>query len=151
MKTYPDAKGHFGEFGGRYVPETLMQAILDLEKAYLEIKDDPEFQEELNYLLKEYRIGMRSVRINEEKTLYRLRRISPRFNRSPGQAYQGNLKTAEMQNVKFQSKNTSLFDIPCSILEIHIIRHQSAIQCTLREVVHSQREEQYSRCEIVHS
>lgn len=50
----PDELGHFGIFGGRYVSETLMPAILQLEKAYLEIKDDPEFRKELDYYLKEY-------------------------------------------------------------------------------------------------
>ncbi len=50
----PDELGHFGIFGGRYVSETLMPAILQLERAYLEIKDDPEFGKELEYYLKEY-------------------------------------------------------------------------------------------------
>ena len=50
----PDELGHFGIFGGRYVSETLMPAILQLEKAYLEIKDDPEFRKELEYYLTEY-------------------------------------------------------------------------------------------------
>ncbi len=50
----PDESGHFGIFGGRYVSETLMPAILQLEKAYLEIKDDPEFKKELDFYLKEY-------------------------------------------------------------------------------------------------
>lgn len=56
MTTYvmPDAKGHFGIYGGRFVPETLMQAVLELEKAYEEVKNDEGFQNELNYLLKEY-------------------------------------------------------------------------------------------------
>jgi len=50
----PDQMGHYGVFGGRYVSETLMPAILQLEEAYKEIKDDPKFHEELNYYLKEY-------------------------------------------------------------------------------------------------
>jgi len=50
----PDNLGHFGVFGGRYVSETLMPAILQLEEAYKEIKDDPKFHEELNYYLSEY-------------------------------------------------------------------------------------------------
>ncbi|WP_053366816.1 tryptophan synthase subunit beta [Bacillus sp. FJAT-27245] len=56
MKTYtmPDERGHFGTFGGRYVPETLMQAILQMEDAYREAKNDPLFQHELDRLLKEY-------------------------------------------------------------------------------------------------
>ncbi|SIN70875.1 tryptophan synthase, beta chain [Acetomicrobium flavidum] len=47
-------KGYFGKFGGRFVPETLMPALEELEKAYLEAKDDPSFISQYNYLLKEY-------------------------------------------------------------------------------------------------
>ena len=50
----PDEMGHFGIYGGRYVSETLMPALLELERAYLEIKDDPKFKEEVNYYLREY-------------------------------------------------------------------------------------------------
>ena len=50
----PDASGHFGEFGGRFVPETLMPALLELEEAYLAFKDDPDFQREFEYYLREY-------------------------------------------------------------------------------------------------
>lgn len=50
----PDEMGHFGKFGGRYVSETLMPALLELERAYLEIKDDLKFKDELNYYLTEY-------------------------------------------------------------------------------------------------
>jgi tryptophan synthase beta chain len=46
--------GRFGEFGGQYVPETLMQALSDLEKAYSYYKYDRLFNEELDYLLREY-------------------------------------------------------------------------------------------------
>jgi tryptophan synthase beta chain len=57
MKTslkLPDELGHFGIYGGRYVSETLMPALLDLERAYLEIKVDPKFKEEVVYYLREY-------------------------------------------------------------------------------------------------
>ncbi len=50
----PDERGYFGEFGGRYVPETLMQALEELEEEYNRIKEDKSFQEELSYLLAEY-------------------------------------------------------------------------------------------------
>jgi tryptophan synthase beta chain len=50
----PDERGHFGSFGGRYVAETLMPLILDLEKAYETAKKDPAFQSELDYLLEHY-------------------------------------------------------------------------------------------------
>ena len=51
---YPDANGRFGEFGGRYVAETLMPLVLDLEAAYLATKEDAAFQAELNGLLTHY-------------------------------------------------------------------------------------------------
>ncbi|MGB9692623.1 MAG: tryptophan synthase subunit beta [Candidatus Sumerlaeaceae bacterium] len=50
----PDNRGYFGEFGGRFVPETLMPALIELEKQYHQVKNDPAFQEELDYLLREY-------------------------------------------------------------------------------------------------
>ncbi|WP_020007798.1 tryptophan synthase subunit beta [Salinicoccus albus] len=55
-KTYqqPDNNGHYGEYGGRYVPETLMGAVKELEAAYDSAKADQEFQNELDYYLKEY-------------------------------------------------------------------------------------------------
>ncbi|MBX9974897.1 tryptophan synthase subunit beta [Bacillus sp. CMF12] len=52
--TLPDERGHFGEFGGRYVPETLMQAILELEEEYKKAQADEGFQKELQALLKDY-------------------------------------------------------------------------------------------------
>ncbi|CEG27498.1 tryptophan synthase subunit beta [Bacillus sp. B-jedd] len=56
MQTYklPDEKGHFGRFGGRFVPETLMEAVKQMEAAYYQIKDDPSFQNEFRQYLKEY-------------------------------------------------------------------------------------------------
>ena len=50
----PDARGYFGEFGGRYVPETLVAPVEELERAYFVARDDPAFQAELNRLLKHY-------------------------------------------------------------------------------------------------
>ncbi len=52
--TYPDEKGHFGIYGGRYVAETLMPALLELEQAYAEAQQDPEFYREFEYYLKNY-------------------------------------------------------------------------------------------------
>ncbi|MCL2321794.1 MAG: tryptophan synthase subunit beta [Oscillospiraceae bacterium] len=49
-----EKKGRFGEYGGQYIPETLMSAVQELENAYLHYKDDPKFQEELNNLLTNY-------------------------------------------------------------------------------------------------
>jgi tryptophan synthase beta chain len=50
----PDAGGHFGAFGGRYVAETLVPLLLDLEQAYHKAKDDPKFRAELGGLLTHY-------------------------------------------------------------------------------------------------
>lgn len=54
MSKVPDEKGRFGQFGGRYVPETLMNALFELEKAYHHYAQDPDFIAEVNYLLHKY-------------------------------------------------------------------------------------------------
>ena len=48
------SKGRFGEYGGQYVPETLMNAVNEVEDAYNYYKNDPQFQAELDDLLKNY-------------------------------------------------------------------------------------------------
>ena len=53
-KNYPNENGYFGKFGGRYVSETLMPLILDVEKEYQKIKEDKNFIDEFNYYLKTY-------------------------------------------------------------------------------------------------
>ena len=50
----PDANGHFGEFGGRYVPETLMHPLEELEDEYFRAQKDAKFQTELQYYLREF-------------------------------------------------------------------------------------------------
>jgi tryptophan synthase beta subunit len=50
----PDPRGYFGEFGGRYVPETLVEPVEALERAYMAARDDRSFQQELAHLLKHY-------------------------------------------------------------------------------------------------
>lgn len=52
--TLPDARGHFGQFGGMFVPETLMTPLQDLARAYEDARKDPAFQAELDDLLKNY-------------------------------------------------------------------------------------------------
>ena len=54
LRTGPDARGHFGQFGGRYVAETLMPLILDLEREYRAAQTDNEFRAEFEHLLKHY-------------------------------------------------------------------------------------------------
>ena len=50
----PDEQGHFGDFGGKFVPETLMAALEELETAYVAVRDDPDFQAKLGHLLNTY-------------------------------------------------------------------------------------------------
>jgi len=50
----PDARGRFGQYGGRYVPETLMYPLQQLEQEYYRAQRDPEFQKELNYYLRQF-------------------------------------------------------------------------------------------------
>ncbi len=64
----PDLTGHFGRFGGRYVPETLMPALLDLEKRYAEVSSDPLFHRELDGYLTNY--------VGRPTPLYLARRMS---------------------------------------------------------------------------
>ncbi|MEM7703501.1 MAG: tryptophan synthase subunit beta [Pseudomonadota bacterium] len=54
FRTQPDDRGHFGQFGGRYVAETLMPLILDLEREYRAAQEDPAFQEEFDDLMEHY-------------------------------------------------------------------------------------------------
>ena len=54
IQTEADELGFFGEYGGKYVPETLMPAIIELKQAYKKAKQDQSFQDELTYYLKEY-------------------------------------------------------------------------------------------------
>ncbi|WP_244177307.1 tryptophan synthase subunit beta [Marinobacter vinifirmus] len=54
LKALPDAKGHFGAFGGRFVSETLMDSLMTLEREYLRLKDDPEFQATFDKDLADY-------------------------------------------------------------------------------------------------
>jgi tryptophan synthase beta chain len=63
----PDARGYFGEFGGRYVPETLVEPIEELERAYFVARDDAAFQTELSRLLTHY-VG-RATPVYEAKRL----------------------------------------------------------------------------------
>ena len=50
----PDENGRFGPYGGRYVPETLMHPLMELEEEYAHVQKDPEFQSELDYYLREF-------------------------------------------------------------------------------------------------
>jgi tryptophan synthase beta chain len=68
MHAWPDQNGHFGEFGGRYVAETLMPALLELESAYRKLRRDRAFQREVRDYLREY--------AGRETPLYFARRLT---------------------------------------------------------------------------
>jgi tryptophan synthase beta chain len=63
--------GRFGQYGGQYIPETLMPAVTELDQAYTKYKDDPEFQEELSRLLREY--------ANRPSLLYKAERLTEKL------------------------------------------------------------------------
>ena len=67
----PDQRGYYGGFGGRFVPETLMPALEQLEEAYERSKADPEFQRELDHLLSDY--------VGRPSPLYHAERLSKRL------------------------------------------------------------------------
>jgi tryptophan synthase beta chain len=71
LRTGPDAAGHFGAYGGRFVAETLMPLVLDLEAAYEAAKKDAAFQAELDGLLKDY--------VGRESPLYFAERLTAHF------------------------------------------------------------------------
>jgi tryptophan synthase beta chain len=79
LNTYragPDEQGHFGMFGGRFVAETLMPLILEVERAYEAAKADPDFQRDFDYYAKHY--------IGRPSPLYLASRLSDHFARGGG-------------------------------------------------------------------
>lgn len=69
--TFPDDRGYFGDYGGRFVPDTLMPALAELEEAYRDAVADPSFQDELNHLLATY--------AGRETPLYEAKRLSEHY------------------------------------------------------------------------
>ncbi len=70
----PDVKGRFGKFGGRYVPETLISALIELEEAYRNMGSSIEFRHELDHLLKDY--------AGRPTPLYSAERLTAKFGRA---------------------------------------------------------------------
>jgi tryptophan synthase beta chain len=68
MYNYPDQHGHFGQFGGTYMAETLIPAVEELYQQYLHFRDDPEFKAELAYELKHY--------VGRPSPIYHAKRLS---------------------------------------------------------------------------
>jgi tryptophan synthase beta chain len=76
FRNQPDERGHFGQYGGRYVAETLMPLILDLEREYRAANADPEFHAQLDDLLKHY-VGRPSPLYYAERLTEELRKDVP--------------------------------------------------------------------------
>ena len=71
-QSIPGKSGHFGKYGGKFVPETLMPALEQLEREYLKAKEDPKFNDELKYYLNEY--------VGRPSPLYFAKRLTEKLN-----------------------------------------------------------------------
>ncbi|MGK7916993.1 MAG: pyridoxal-phosphate dependent enzyme, partial [Prochloraceae cyanobacterium] len=96
----PDAFGRFGRFGGKYVPETLMPALSELETAYARYKNDPDFQQELQQLLRDY--------VGRPSPLYFAERLSDSYQRPDGSGPQIYLKREDLNHTGAHKINNAL-------------------------------------------
>lgn len=94
--TYPDARGRFGEFGGKFVPESLMQPLAELEETYKVIKEDKAFQKELADLLRTY--------VGRPTPLYYV----PRFSKSVAPDVKVYLKREDLAHTGAHKINNAL-------------------------------------------
>jgi hypothetical protein len=113
----PDTRGRFGRFGGRYVPETLMGSLEELEAGYDKIKDDPEFKAELDGLLKDF--------VGRATPLYFAERLSKRFARPDGTGPKIYLK---VWGSLPSSISEFCFPRPCSKIPWSLLRFAGALQ-----------------------
>lgn len=96
----PDSAGRFGKFGGKYVPETLIPALAELEVAYKEAMADPSFLTELDAVLKEY--------VGRETPLYYAERLSERYKREDGSMPHIYLKREDLNHTGAHKINNAL-------------------------------------------
>jgi tryptophan synthase beta chain len=96
----PDSLGRFGTFGGKYVPETLMPALAELEAAYYEYRKDPSFQTELSGLLKDY--------VGRANPLYFAERLTDYYSRPDGSGAQIYLKREDLNHTGAHKINNAL-------------------------------------------
>jgi len=97
---YPDAFGRFGRYGGKYVPETLMPALSELETAYSQYKDDPAFLQELQGLLKDY--------VGRPSPLYFAERLTEHYAKADGSGPQIYLKREDLNHTGAHKINNAL-------------------------------------------
>ncbi|WP_446876322.1 tryptophan synthase subunit beta [Phormidesmis sp. 146-33] len=96
----PDPLGRFGQFGGKYVPETLMPALFELEAAYHQYSQDPDFQQELQGLLKDY--------VGRPSPLYFAERLTTHYARPDGTGPQIYLKREDLNHTGAHKINNAL-------------------------------------------
>ncbi|WP_066425270.1 tryptophan synthase subunit beta [Anabaena sp. 4-3] len=96
----PDTQGRFGRFGGKYVPETLMPALAELEAAYQQYRHDPNFQAELQQLLKDY--------VGRATPLYFAERLTAHYARPDGSGPQIYLKREDLNHTGAHKINNAL-------------------------------------------
>ncbi len=96
----PDALGRFGQYGGKYVTETLMPALAELESAYTQYRNDPEFKAELDLLLKDY--------VGRPSPLYFAERLTDRYARSDGSGPQIYLKREDLNHTGAHKINNAI-------------------------------------------
>ncbi|MGB7414631.1 MAG: tryptophan synthase subunit beta [Thermosynechococcaceae cyanobacterium] len=99
----PDAFGRFGVFGGKYVPETLMPALSELETAFAQYRDDPDFQQQLNGLLKDY--------VGRPNPLYFAERLTAHYTRPDGSGPQIYLKREDLNHTGAHKINNALAQV----------------------------------------
>ncbi|MBD2356803.1 tryptophan synthase subunit beta [Tolypothrix sp. FACHB-123] len=96
----PDTQGRFGRFGGKYVPETLMPALAELEAAYQQYRNDPEFLNELQQLLRDY--------VGRATPLYFAERLTAHYARPDGTGAQIYLKREDLNHTGAHKINNAL-------------------------------------------
>ncbi len=99
----PDALGRFGRFGGKYVPETLMPALSELESAYSQYRQDPDFMKELQGLLRDY--------VGRPSPLYFAQRLSDRYAKSDATGPQIYLKREDLNHTGAHKINNALAQV----------------------------------------
>lgn len=99
----PDALGRFGQFGGKYVPETLMPALSELETAFRQYRDDSGFQAELQELLREY--------VGRPTPLYLAERLTARYAKADGSGPQIYLKREDLNHTGAHKINNAIAQV----------------------------------------
>ena len=99
----PDNLGRFGRFGGKYVPETLMPALSELEAAFFQYRSDSDFQQELQQLLRDY--------VGRPSPLYFAERLSTHYARPDGTGPQIYLKREDLNHTGAHKINNALAQV----------------------------------------